>query len=56
KPKEGNWNTELAQQTIDLLLEAQALSTQAEREPLYWQAAELVHEDVARLFIAHNKT
>jgi len=54
-PKEGNWNNEQAQETIDLLLEAQALSDQAEREPLYFQAAEIVHEDVPRLFIAHTK-
>ena len=56
KPREGNWNTELAQQAIDLLLQAQTLSAQAEREPLYQEAAEYVHEDVARLFIAHNET
>jgi peptide/nickel transport system substrate-binding protein len=56
KPKEGNWNTELAQKTIDLLLEAQTLSSQAEREPLYQEAAEYVHEDAARIFMAHNKT
>jgi peptide/nickel transport system substrate-binding protein len=56
KPREGNWNTELAQETIDLLLQAQTLSSQAEREPLYQQAAELEHEDCSRLFIAHNET
>lgn len=54
-PKEGNWNNDKAQETIDLLLEAQALSDQAEREPLYFQAAEIVHEDNPRLFIAHAK-
>ena len=54
--REGNWNDEKAQQAIDLLLEAASLSTQAEREPLYWQAAELVHEDAPRIFMAHNET
>lgn len=52
--REGNWNTELAQQAIDLLLEARSLTDQAAREPLYEQAAELVHEDVPRLFIGHT--
>ena len=56
KPREGNWNTERAQQAIDLLLQAQALSSQAEREPLYQQAAELVHEDAPKVFMAHNET
>jgi peptide/nickel transport system substrate-binding protein len=56
KPKEGNWNTEKAQQAIDLLLQAQALSSQAEREPLYQQAAVLVHEDAKMIFMAHNET
>ena len=55
-PREGNWNNEVAQQAIDLLLEAQSLSAQAEREPLYQQAAELVHEDAPRIFMAHNET
>ncbi len=56
KEKEGNWNTDNAQAAIDLLLEAQTLSSQAEREPLYQEAAEYVHEDAARIFMAHNKT
>jgi len=55
-PREGNWNNEVAQQAIDLLLQAQSLSAQAEREPLYQQAAALVHEDAPRIFMAHNET
>jgi ABC-type transport system substrate-binding protein len=55
KAKEGNWNTDNAQAAIDLLLQAQALSDQAERQPLYEEAAEYVHEDVGRLFIAHSR-
>jgi peptide/nickel transport system substrate-binding protein len=54
-PREGNWNDETAQETIALLKQAAELSDQAEREPLYSQAAELVHEDVPRLFIAHSQ-
>jgi peptide/nickel transport system substrate-binding protein len=55
-PREGNWNSEKAQEAMDLLLKAQALSDHLEREPLYFQAAELVHDDVPRLFIAHTHT
>ena len=51
---EGNWATEKAGEAMDLLLQAQALTTPEEREPLYFRAAELVHEDVPRLFIAHT--
>ena len=53
-PGEGNWNGEKAQETMGLLLEARALSDQAERELLYFQAADLMHQDVPRLFIAHG--
>lgn len=38
----------------DLLLRAQSLTSQAERARLYRQAEQMLHDDVARLFIAHN--
>ncbi len=39
----------------DLLLRAQALTDQAERARLYRQAEQMLHDDVARLFIANNQ-
>jgi peptide/nickel transport system substrate-binding protein len=39
----------------DLLQRARRLVAPAERMPLYRQAAELLHEDVARLFVAHSQ-
>ncbi len=55
-PREGNWNSEAAQEAMDLLVKAQALSNPLEREPLYFQVAALVHDDVPRLFLAHTRT
>ncbi len=40
----------------NLLFRAQALRGQAERAALYRRAEEMLHADVARLFIAHNRT
>ncbi len=39
----------------DLLLRARTLANQAERATLYRQAEQMLHDDVARLFIAHNQ-
>lgn len=40
----------------DLLLRAQTLTSRAERARLYRRAEQILHDDVARLFIAHNRT
>ncbi len=40
----------------DLLLRAQAVTERAERARLYRRAERMLHEDVARLFLAHNRT
>ena len=40
----------------DLLLRAQRLTNQAERAELYRHAEQMLHHDVARLFIAHNQS
>jgi len=39
----------------DLLLRAATLTNQAERAKLYRQAEEMIHADVARIFIANNE-
>jgi len=39
----------------DLLLRGQALTTQVERARLYRRAERLLHDEVARLFIAHSQ-
>jgi|SaaInl7_200m_RNA_FD_contig_91_469191_length_1715_multi_8_in_0_out_0_1 peptide/nickel transport system substrate-binding protein len=38
----------------DVLVQARQLSDQAEREPLYQLADQMLHDDVARLWIAHT--
>jgi len=43
------------QPLADLLLRAQTLTNQAERAKLYRQAEQILHDDVGRLFIAHNQ-
>ncbi|HEV8673289.1 MAG TPA: ABC transporter substrate-binding protein [Methylomirabilota bacterium] len=40
----------------ELLVRARTLSSQAQRAPLYRRAAELLHEDAARLFLAHSQS
>lgn len=40
----------------DLLRRARVVTGEAERAPLYRRAAELLHEDVARLYVAHSQT
>ncbi len=45
-------NTEVAQ----LLYQASILPDQGDREELYMQVEQLLHDDVARLWIAHNNT
>jgi len=45
-------NTELA----ELLQEAVTLPSQAEREPLYQQADQILHDDVARIWLVHQAT
>ncbi len=39
----------------DLLLRAQSLTNQSERARLYRQAEQMIHDDVARIFIANNE-
>jgi len=39
----------------DLLLRAATLTTQSERARLYRQAEQMIHDDVARVFIANNQ-
>jgi peptide/nickel transport system substrate-binding protein len=39
----------------DVLLRAQSIPSQAERAKLYNQAEQMLHDDVARLFIANNQ-
>jgi peptide/nickel transport system substrate-binding protein len=43
------------QPLADVLLRAQALTSQAERAKLYRQAEQLIHDDVARVFVANNE-
>ncbi len=52
-PREG-WYAN--QEVADLLYEAVINPNQAEREALYKQVEVLLHDDVARLWIAHNNT
>ncbi len=40
----------------DLLGRARAVTAQAERAALYRRATELLHDDVARLYVAHSQT
>lgn len=44
------------QEVATLLYEAATNPDQAEREPLYKQVEQLLHDDVARLWVAHNNT
>jgi peptide/nickel transport system substrate-binding protein len=39
----------------EILLNAQRLIDQKQRAPLYRRAEQMIHDDVARLFIAHNQ-
>jgi len=53
KAREGWWaDTEVA----NLCYQASILPSQAEREVMYKQIDQLLHDDVARLWIAHNNT
>jgi peptide/nickel transport system substrate-binding protein len=52
-PREG-WYAN--QEAASLLYEAAINPSQAEREPLYQQVEQLLYEDVARIWIAHNNT
>ncbi len=51
-PREGFYAN---QPLADLLLRAQTLTNQAERARLYRQAEQMIHDDVARIFIANNE-
>ncbi len=44
------------QQVADLCYQALVTPGQDKREPLYKQAEQLLHDDVARIWIAHNQT
>jgi peptide/nickel transport system substrate-binding protein len=51
-PREGYYyNPEVR----ELLLQGRALTEQAEREPIYQQVEQIMHDEVARLWIAHNR-
>ncbi len=53
KPAEGFYqNPELAA----LLTKARSVTSQEERQALYEQAEQMLYEDVARIWIAHNRT
>ena len=39
----------------EVLLEAQKLSVQDNRAPLYRKAEQIIHDDVARVFLANNQ-
>jgi len=41
---------------VDLLLKAQATIGQENREPLYFEAEQILHDDVARIWIDHYNT
>jgi peptide/nickel transport system substrate-binding protein len=43
------------QQLTDVLLEAQKLTDQSKRAALYRKAEQMIHDDVARIFIANNQ-
>ena len=43
------------QPLADVLQRAQALTSQAERAKLYRQAEQMIHDDVARVFVANNE-
>ena len=43
------------QALTDVLLEAQKMTEQGKRAELYRKAEQMIHDDVARLFIAHNQ-
>jgi ABC-type transport system substrate-binding protein len=52
-PREGFYaNTEVA----SLLYEAATNPDQAERQAIYEQVEQILHDDVARLWIVHNNT
>ncbi len=52
KPSEGYYyNPEVAQ----LLQQARAMTDQAEREPIYQRVDAMMHDEVARLYIAHSR-
>ena len=50
--KNAGWYQNIELDTI--LREARAMSSQAEREPLYKEADQMLYDDVARLWIAHT--
>jgi peptide/nickel transport system substrate-binding protein len=43
------------QPLADVLLEAQKLTDKAKRAVLYRKAEQMIHDDVARIFVAHNQ-
>jgi len=43
------------QPLTDILLQAQTMTDQEKRAELYRKAEQMIHDDVARLFIAHNQ-
>lgn len=52
RPSEGYYyNPEVK----DLLQQARVMTVQAEREPIYQQVDQMMHDEVARLYIAHSR-
>ena len=43
-------------EVVDVLMEAQTTPGQENREPLYKQAEQMLHDDVARIWLGHNNT
>jgi len=43
-------------EVVDVLLEAQTTPGQDAREPLYKEAEQMLHDDVARIWLGHNNT
>ncbi|MBN1146240.1 MAG: ABC transporter substrate-binding protein [Anaerolineales bacterium] len=41
---------------VELLMKAQTTPGQESREPMYQQAEQMMHDDIARIWIAHNNT
>jgi len=50
-PQEGYYQNEEVSQ---LLRQARSMTEQSEREPVYQQVDQIMHDEVARLYIAHS--
>jgi peptide/nickel transport system substrate-binding protein len=52
RPQFGNYNNP---ELIKILTEARTITTQAQREKLYEQAAAIIHDDCPMIYMAHNQ-